>query len=102
MALIILKNSRTTVIKTIGVSMFIYSLITGVIIEYKMEILGGSAFSDNVIMGTFYKGLYKKWFCVSSFKRNIRYNVIYCQGNNENPLYYKDTVIHFKNCHYTT
>ena len=75
--------------KTIGVSMFIYSVITSVIIEYKMEIL------VNVIMGTFYKGLYKKWFRVSSFQRNIRYNVIYCQGNNENPLYYNDTVLHF-------
>ena len=89
MAPIILKNSRTTVFKTIGVSMFIYSLITGVIIEYKMEIL------VNLIMGTFCKGLYKKWYRVSSFQRNIQYNVIYCQGNNENPLYYNDTVLHF-------
>ena len=37
--------------------------------------------------GNNYKGLYRKWFCVLSFQRNNRYNVINRQRNNENPLY---------------
>ena len=39
-----LITSRTTVIKTIGVSMFIKCLITGVITEYKTENLEGPEF----------------------------------------------------------
>ena len=68
MAPIILKNLRAIVIKTIGVSTFIYSLITGFIIEYKMEIL------VNVIMGTFYKGYIRNGFVflVSNVISDIR------------------------------
>ena len=42
MALIILKNLRTTVIKTIGVSMFIYSLNNENPLDYNYTILPGT------------------------------------------------------------
>ena len=87
--------------------MFIKCLTTGVIIEYKTEIMGdqnfyignrGSAFLDNVITGfiiyIIYKGLYsyRKWFGVLSFQRNNRHNEN-GQSNNENPLYMRGDIL---------
>ena len=69
--------------------------ITGVKTEYKTEIMGGPEFLHgntgvryffyNVITGTIYKDLYRKWFDVLSFQCNNRYNVISSQLN-ENTL----------------